>query len=521
MINQALNITIYDAIGRPINDPARDIPKIEGISYGTIYPGGLFADADLFIPRSILASWMYAGANRVVIRNGLFTVYEGYISNLPLSIDETTQGRGIHCNGAWGQYLLNWHWRKAWADGRLGEDAWPPLTTNQYDKFTVDRQNRMRAMAKNGVSIANNDVFDFGSYTTPTGETVKRITFSYNLQKGAQSWTLGLWNATLANWQWTVAVTGSGTQDITLATPSQNIIFILQSNAVQAGISDGTIYGEVSNVVVYTETGAINLTEITKDLQGYVTGLSTDSSQIGTNAFSIVPFSCLDNPTCADILTRAASFGDSSYNRWAVGIRESELAADSLPALFAEQWPDVAVGYDYGISLTENMFGPNFSASQDFDDIWNWITLTYTDVNGKTQWITPDDDVTLKNDDSITAWGHREWPLTITGTTDPTVAKNIAKKFLSVKKDPQWRVTGTINVKGFVRGFFGNQPIPTCRIRAGKRIKFDNWINDLSGTGMTFLITATSYTDVDKVCQISIGQIDPLDVILAQLAMKK
>ncbi|HEY4692489.1 MAG TPA: hypothetical protein VIH16_03575, partial [Bellilinea sp.] len=72
-------------------------------------------------------------------------------------------------------------------------------------------------------------------------------------------------------------------------------------------------------------------------------------------------------------------------------------------------------------------------------------------------------------------------------------------------------------VIGYIRDRYGSE-VPACEIQAGKRIKIENWLNDLSGTGLTFLISATDYNDTTETCTLGIGQVDELDVFLSRLA---
>ena len=59
--------------------------------------------------------------------------------------------------------------------------------------------------------------------------------------------------------------------------------------------------------------------------------------------------------------------------------------------------------------------------------------------------------------------------------------------------------------------------VPACQVRAGKRIRITDYIPDLSGTGLTLLISATDYDSGSEVCSVEAGVPDPLSVIVAQL----
>ncbi|HEY4760536.1 MAG TPA: hypothetical protein VIH42_08150, partial [Thermoguttaceae bacterium] len=101
-------------------------------------------------------------------------------------------------------------------------------------------------------------------------------------------------------------------------------------------------------------------------------------------------------------------------------------------------------------------------------------------------------------------------------TTDVTKAKNVARRILAARKDPQWRADGQISVTGSIRDKSGNL-VPASQIESGKRFKIENWLNDLSGTGLTFLITSTEYSDSTEVCTLTVGRPDDLATYLARL----
>ena len=80
----------------------------------------------------------------------------------------------------------------------------------------------------------------------------------------------------------------------------------------------------------------------------------------------------------------------------------------------------------------------------------------------------------------------------------------MGRTFLAEHKDPKYRMSGAINVKGSIRAKGGNL-VPASQIRAGKRLKIDNYSQDLSGTGLTVLIGQTEYSSDDEVCSITTG----------------
>jgi hypothetical protein len=58
--------------------------------------------------------------------------------------------------------------------------------------------------------------------------------------------------------------------------------------------------------------------------------------------------------------------------------------------------------------------------------------------------------------------------------------------------------------------------IPASQIQAGKRLLITDYLTDLSGTGLTVLITRTEYEHDSRMYSLSFGVPDNLAVLLAQ-----
>jgi len=55
-----------------------------------------------------------------------------------------------------------------------------------------------------------------------------------------------------------------------------------------------------------------------------------------------------------------------------------------------------------------------------------------------------------------------------------------------------------------------------CRIQAGKRIRILDYLDDLSGTGLTLHISATEYDAETETCSITTGPLDELAMSIGQ-----
>jgi len=281
------------------------------------------------------------------------------------------------------------------------------------------------------------------------------------------------------------------------------------ARADQTPTSDGTYFGEFSNITMYSETSAIDLTEIATDVIGKFTDLNSTTVKIASNTNSLVPFITSGHETLADILTFAAGFGDASQNPWHVYLLDSEVAAspDGKPVLVTEQRPALT-DYEYALRVDEpNLVAP-LSLDRDYSQIWNWIAVDYIDANGWTQYLTPDDISWMKDTASIAAYGQRDYQLSIGEATDK-LAEDYGTRFLARYKDPQYVMRQPIQVQGYLRSK-NDQKVPVSQVRAGKRVRIENYQQDLSGTGLTFLISNTQYDDSTEMLSISSGPPAPL-----------
>jgi hypothetical protein len=532
MTTNQLAVSVYSSGTTLIDDAAGDLANIENVRFSTGYPGGLYLGASMFVPRDILRSWQIKGMQRFVIRNGLTTVYEGQFTNGFGSWRETSEGVQLNLIGYWGSLLNSRRLRRLYADKRTNEETWKNMTGTDTVAETVNIRRYDQENSNNQLKITPQASVAWGAadrirlrYTAPTGETIRRIDFDYNFSEGAQVWTSKLYDVDNAADLWTIAATGNAAgQNVEPAAGCATVDFYLTSTNAQTTPADQSIWSELSNIVVYAtmnhapaSLATVDFTEIAKDIRAEISDLSADEFEIDSNTLSLVPFIADGFPTVAETLVRCASYGDSSQNEWAVGVLASDLSTDDKPLLFIEQYPALT-DYDYAVRMDEPNLKPPTDISRDWDSLHNWIVVQYGDEQGKTQYVTPDDDANLKDADSITDWDQQDHLLKIRHG-DVTVATNFGRRYLAKHKSPQWRMTKPIRVRGYIRAKSGNR-IPSSEIHAGKRVKIENFLNDLSGTGLTFLITKTDYDDRDEVCAIQAGKPDALDVALAQQTLE-
>jgi hypothetical protein len=529
-----------------INDPDGVLTLASGLQFTSAFPGGLYTDCSFYVPRELANYWDVRGADQVVIRNGQRVVWEGKIDNLNSQSSGGEQGTLVQATGYWGALMMRYAIRKRWADTRITEDVWKWQTgATNSSKFTLDRQNRIRFTPKAATFAAN----DYAAvrFTMPTGETCKRITFDATLSEGAQAWSITVRN--LADNANEYSRTSDGTdssQDVTIDTASQSIELRFIAGASQTATSDGTYYGEFSNITVYSETGTIDAEEVGYDIIDNCTEITqSDIGVAGLTGETLPAIDILvfdDFTSLADIAMYVAGFGNTSDESIYFQCRASEEAEtnDGKPLLAAGVYPDLTSA-NYVVRLADdNVTSADINRS--YADIKNWIAVNYTDERNEQQIITPADSgyETLTDATSTAAYGRRvdsiqagnvqtyAYMNTLGSSFNPLTGRPLnhrpssaglalyyGKRYLAKWKNPLW--SGSITVVGYILGSGGNE-IPASEIEAGKVLDIADYLVDevLASDTVDYprvIITATSYDAESETCVISFGPLDDLKMI--------
>lgn len=532
--NRLKLLAFYRGTTTLVPDVAGDLDKARHIEFETLYPFGRYGPASFFVPRNPDDSWSLNIGQRIVGYNGVDVVYEGYVFFIDYVTDEGEPGRKVYCRGGWPDLMEGWPLEKPWADTDISNDVWvyQTGTTGAGDQScTLDILNRLRFTPR-GVAWANGD-YAAVRRTVPVGQTIKRLTYNYDLQEAAQVWEISVWRSTDGA-AWTqmtnvsgetygtgtttvIVASGTGSIDVTLATPSRYVELRFYSRAAQTPVEDGTYYGQWSSVTVYTETGSINLTEIAKDVRAFCTDLNSDETRIASNTYSLVPFGTDGLEPIGNTLQRASAYGDSSLNQWGCELWHSEWAAtpNGEPVLAVDQYP-VTTTYEYSVREHENKFRVTQNG-----EVINYVIVRYRNELGDEVYYTPDDDATLKDDTSIGLYGKRTPPggFIDTGQSSQTTAVNWGKRVLAARKYPRWNVSGPIVVVGAIATKDGLLK-PACAVSARERVQVANFLMDelaVADVGLTFVITHTKYVHDTQTLNITVGAPDELAVFLAQL----
>ena len=217
-VNNSLYVEVFSSGTTRIDDPRNELSLIENIRFSTGYPGGLYLSASMFVPRDVIRHWFIQGAQRLVIRNGRTTVFEGKIGDLDRALQRSSEGIKIKAQGYWGALLGSRRLRRLYADNRTSEDAWLNATETDFhaEQTSYSRydegnsKNMLRMVPHSGVDWANLDRTRL-RYEAPTGETIRRMDFDYDFSEGAQQWKAKIRDITNTTDLLTLTATGSMT----------------------------------------------------------------------------------------------------------------------------------------------------------------------------------------------------------------------------------------------------------------------------------------------------------------------
>lgn len=523
-----LTLFVWNEGGTAVHDPL--FLRASHIRKSSHYPAGLYGAASFVLPRNILTnpSRLRTGYE-ISLVDGANEVYHGYVESLEDINTSGAEGTLVNCVGAWGWFMERRGIHRNWADTRISADVWGLETDGTPDLITVRRDNGAIRIVPKAEAWVTND-FARVHYLAPTGEEVGRTSVSYDLQEAAQNWRLLLVEDPSTTLTIDTSTSGTGTNAANATAGTNEILFQLQSNANQTPTADGTYYAEISDVIIYSgrdhasaTVGNVDIYEIALDIVDRLavdeTLISSDVGDLDTAlTYSLVPFITNGWESYASILARAARYGSSTAKSIGFGLRPPSESPDGLPKLFIETYPAAAT-YEYEASVDEL----DLHLRLNTDSVYNYIVVGYYNLQGDLIMVTPDDDSTLKDDDSIALYGQRSpsRPL-ILEMGGETVAIAYGVRFLTRHKQPTYAVTRPVRVSR-LRAKNGGY-VPAAQIDAGQRLRITDLPDtiDLGGVGgTTLLITKTDYDHDSKMVSLALGgRPDRLDVLMAQFGLR-
>lgn len=235
--------------------------------------------------------------------------------------------------------------------------------------------------------------------------------------------------------------------------------------------------------------------------------LSADMDAVGEPSIDLSgAFATLndDFESADSLIQRLAAYGDTSQNTWGLAVWDANGASDGLPkAVFSAR--DVS-SWEYEVSITDlTAFAPEESE----DQLFNWISVRYTDEAGKSHLLTPDDDADLKDATSIAAYGKRCSPTLNAGTASPAAAKSLGQRYLAYHRNPLPKMS--LTQTGVIRRY-GGEVVPVNRVRAGERIK----VIDYRGGTVYFLRSVTYNAQQNTIRATSDVPPDDVNILMTQ-----
>lgn len=495
-------------------DPVGLLDDIQELTFSSIYPGGLYETCSFAIPTTLpRARFPVKHGDRLQVADGLTVVWEGLVSTITNDVDRMS----VEATGAWGEVAEKRTIMKAWADDRVSDPPWHDLlASSAFRKCQVSHSDDAIVFIPQRKEWTSGEVMDV-QYIAPGsgyGHGIAKLEYDVSFEEDVQAWRLIIHNATAGTNTVTYSTSTTLTgQSTTWGTPPTQIRFRMSAASTHTPSATGDIHGEFSNLMAYAEwyssspttvsEGTLNLTELCYDIIGFLADyVSTNTAFVDSNTLDIRPFVAPVPTPVTEVLVDAAARGSSTDSRWAVYFRESALVTgEVLPVMVVEEYPALTDA-EYRV-FYEDPELEDLGLQWSTEGLYNWINVEFADTQGLPGRVNPNGVSTLKDQDSIDAYGRRDYSLSI-GTADITQATEAGERFLAAHKDPQWYVSKPISVTGTIRTSSGIE-VPVSRVRAGERITVGSYLDDGSGTWLTFLINRTSYNDDARTMQITAG----------------
>lgn len=508
-------------------DPDNLLARAENIRLATCYPGGIFTTAGFFIPMDVTRWTPIKHAYRVIIRDGMRLVWEGWIAEIIYKVDPGRSGIEVSCLGYWALLFHQYKYNR-WIDRRFNAPIvyiWADLATQANDKCTFDKRDRLMFIPK--PEAWSDGEYAALRYYQNAGSNMKQAKFTYDLQEGAQAWQLMLYDISHSASLWSTASSGSGTADITAASSAATIEFRFYSRAAQTPTSS-SIYGKITDLSVLVENGSGSVTTTpTAILQScthssYSGGiLSTCTNLIGSNAYDLTDIGIVDdgfNRSIAEFMLEIAKLS-SDGSKWNIGVMESEtVAGETKPILYYEE-PPVLTDYDYILSIDEDTIVGGFDlvSSAMPEDVWSRVFVKYKEPGGFESWSYSDRTITTSY------LSRHAVVIAPDGITSSSAASALASTTIAAKQNLAYYIGTPVTVKGFMREKSGVR-VPASWVRAGKRLRIENFIADFgdesAGTGFTFLVSQTEYNDESGTNRLTLGRPDSAALTMAKTEIK-
>lgn len=180
-------IRVYaDTGSTPIVDPDRLLNRAQEIRFLTTYPGGIFEACSFFIPCDPTRYRPIKHMQRLQIKSGLKTVWEGYITSITIVVMPGRKGLEVQATGAWALAYKRFKYNR-WIDRRFSSNIYGvwnwewDFSSNQNEKIDVNTTDQLLLKPKSVEWALYDRAYVF--YRTNGSSNVKRIVFDYTLSE--------------------------------------------------------------------------------------------------------------------------------------------------------------------------------------------------------------------------------------------------------------------------------------------------------------------------------------------------
>ncbi len=533
---QRLQVKVYSSGITEVSEPALRFAEVLNMSaFYDETGGGGYQDAEIFVPRdNSRGPWVIEDMHRLAVYRGQELRWEGFIDSIGDSIPSGASGNTLRCTGPWGWLMDGPHAPridKPWAITDVSTGVWQRIASvSAADLCDIKRTAGTIRFIPKLENWANGQVARV-EMSVPTGQTIKRVQFSWGFEEGSNSWECFLTNGSGTTiFSLTDDASTTGSEDLAAPgdfTATQTIRFEMRSGASQTSASSDGEYFEISNLIVSTEIGAIDCTQMTIDLIGEHAGINSSTALVDSALTRDLELGGGDPgsiSTFGKICRYIASFGDTSDNPINHRLRASTLAGtpDGLPLLDAQPVPDLS-DYEWVVSIS-NTIDPQVQVSPIFRQkyIANDEIVTHRLPEGLGfEVVTSEDDANLKDNTKVTADGSRVNMHDI-GTGTQADAVSVGKSKLTQDIKPNFYMSGPITAVDTIRDKTGMRR-DVLEVEPGDRIKIDDYIDDRSdqsNAGLILLIANTNITQRGRQLSISAGISDDLSLQIQKNAQQ-
>lgn len=272
----------------------------------------------------------------ITVRKGPFrVVFDGQITKIAERSGPTSQEIEVWCLG-WIHTGSADIYNHIYTDNRLTQwfTSEDPSGSYTPQKFNVESSDGTitikprRGTAPGTSTFMTNGDYVRIRYTFPFGEVWRRLTFSFDLALPSSFPAKFVIADSTGVMPFEWSATQSGSFALNTAVDSEWIEFrFIMTQSVDVTAVDGTVYLELSNIVLISEN---NVEEVTADLvlSDIVTnvlsldghGLSDRLDAIETPGFDLVPSAFDTDMSPTEIINWCVQFGDGSGNPWVWGV---------------------------------------------------------------------------------------------------------------------------------------------------------------------------------------------------------